>query len=74
VVKGLYRIPGGVGQPNSVQVEDAGNETSVRESQYVTRKITPRLATLKWRDAYFEDQRKEALRSAQAKTSEASDA
>jgi hypothetical protein len=68
VAKGLYRIPGGVGQPNFVQVEDAGNETSVRESQYVTRKTKPLLATLKWRDAYFEAQRKEALKSAQAAT------
>jgi hypothetical protein len=66
VAKGLYRIPGGVGQPNFVQVEDAGNETSVRESHYVTRKTKPLLATLKWRDAYFEGQRKEALKSAQA--------
>jgi hypothetical protein len=68
VAKGLYRIPGGVGQPNFVQVEDAGNETPVRESQYVTRKTKPLLATLKWRDAYFEGQRKEALKSAEPVT------
>ena len=68
MAKGLYRIPGGVGQTNSVQVEDVGTETSVRESQYVTRKTKPLLAALKWRDAYFEGQRKESLRSARAAT------
>jgi hypothetical protein len=64
VPNGLYRIPGSVGQPNLVQVEDAGKESAIRESLYVMRKLTPALAKLKWRDAYFENQRKEASKTA----------
>jgi hypothetical protein len=63
VVKGLYRIPGTVGQPNYVQVEDAGTESRILESQYVTRKTLPPLGKLKWRDAYFGDLRKAAAKS-----------
>lgn len=62
--KGLYRIPGIVGQPNLVQVEDAGVEAAIRESLYVMRKLTPALAKLKWRDAYFESLRKAAQNEA----------
>lgn len=61
--KGLYRISGGTGQEDYVQVDDSGVENSILESVYISRKITPPVNELKWRDDYFAEKKRELLES-----------